>query len=332
MMKAATYSKYGPPSVVHITTIPKPIPKPQEILIKIKATTVTAGDHRMRSSDLPGFGFLFFGRLALGVTGPRNKILGVEFSGEVEAIGSKVTKFKVGDAVFGGHIFKTHAEYLTMSENDTVVKKPNNVGFDIAACATFGGNTALTYLVQLAKVKPGEKVLINGASGAVGSAMVQIAKQYCNAHVTGVCSTGNVDLVKSLGSDEVIDYTTNPDISQLAKKNNPNKFDVILDTHGNWTWSKCEQLLNDNGRLCLISTDLTTIMGSMFSGPRGKRIIAKPVDFSLPNIVILSELLEQGKYKPLIDKQFKLDDIVEAHKYVDSGKKKGNVLVDVALL
>ncbi len=321
-MRAAVYRKYGPPAVVTIETVAKPAPKPNEVLIKIHATTVSSGDWRARALLMPpGFGPL--ARPVFGFFGPRQRILGTELAGEIEAVGEGVTKFKVGDHVFAypSLAMGAHAEYRTMPEDGRVALKPANLSFAEAAALCFGGVTALYYLRDRARIRSGETVLVIGASGAVGSAAVQLAKHF-GAEVTGVCSAANLDLVRTIGADQVIDY---------AKDNwtqTGDAYDIICDTIGVTSFAECRNALKTDGRLLLIAAGLLQVLAA---GPKpdGKRVFAGPGNDTLEHMLILKELAEAGVFRPVIDQCFPLESIVDAHARVDTGRKKGSIVVGV---
>lgn len=317
-MRAAIYRRYGPPEVVHIEEVAKPAPKRNEVLIKIHAATVSSGDWRARSLAMPP-GFKPFGPLVFGVLAPRQPILGAELCGEIEAIGADVTKFKVSEEVFAFPSFAmgAHAEYRTLPENGLIALKPNNLSFAEAAALSFGGMTALRFLRDGAKVRSGEKVLVIGASGAVGSAAVQLAK-YFGAHVTGVCSAVNLDLVQSIGADRVIDSASGSAFED--------QYDVICDTIGVTSFAVCKDVLKPGGRLLLVASGLGEVLSASAKAD-GKRAIAGPGKETLENIEFLKRLAEAGAFKPLIDQCLPLDEIVKAHRRVDSGRKKGSVVL-----
>lgn len=316
-MKAAIYTQYGGPEVVRIEDVPKPSPKDNEILIKVKATTVSAGDWRVRSLDLPpGFGPI--GRLMFGVFKPRQPILGADLAGVVEATGQAVTKFKIGDAVFamsGAHM-GCHAEYKCLPEDGAVVLKPDTLNFEEAAALPFGGTTALHFL-RKAKLQPGETVLVNGASGAVGTAAIQLAKHF-GAQVTGVCSTANVELVRSLGADHVIDYTQE-DFTQ-----NSTTYDVIVETAGTAPFKRSQKSLSHKGRLLLVLGSMPDMLRSVI---HSRTIICGVAPEKAEDLQTLAELTQADAYKPVIDRTYPLDQIVEAHRHVDTGHKRGNVVI-----
>jgi NADPH:quinone reductase-like Zn-dependent oxidoreductase len=320
-MRAVVYEQYGGPEVLRITEVATPVPKDDEVLIRIHATTVTAGDWRVRSLEVPeGFGFL--SRLALGVSGPRQTILGSELSGVVTAVGNEVSKFKPGDAVFAFLDVKMgcHAEYRCMPEGGAVARKPSNLDHDQAAALSFGGTTALHFLRE-AKLTVGDKVLINGASGAVGTAAVQLAKHF-GAEVTAVCSSGNADLVRSLGADHVIDYTT----EDFAR--NGRVYDVIMDTAGTAPFARSSGSLREGGRLLLVLgalRDLLKIPWIRLTNSR--KVIGGTAKATAADLTFLAELAERGELRPVIDRRYRFEDIVEAHRYVDTGRKKGNVVI-----
>ena len=321
-MKAIVYTEYGPPEVLKIKDIEKPIPKDNEVLIKIHATTVTAGDWRVRSLEVP-FGLRLITRLVLGVFRPRQPILGSELAGTIETVGQNVKKFKVGDPVFAfsGIGMGGYAEYKCMPEDGAVALKPNNLTYDEAAALSFGGTTALDFLKR-GKLQKGEQVLVNGASGAVGTAVVQLARHF-GAHVTAVCSAANMDLVKSLGAHHVIDYTK----EDFTK--NGETYDVIVDTAGTAPFPRSKVSLRENGRLLLVLSGLVEMIRAPWvSMTSRKRVIAGPAAERPEDLHFLAKLAEVGEFKPVIDRRYPFEQIVEAHRYVDTGRKRGNVVIN----
>ena len=320
-MKAAVNESYGPPNVVHIKEIAKPVPQENEVLIKLKAGTVTSGDARIRALNVP-FGFKIISRLVFGITKPRKKVLGVEYAGVIEAVGKSVTAFQVGDEVFGGNEkMGCHTEYITMPENAVIVKKPAAISFEEAAAIPFGALSSLTFLRDFGKLKQGEKILINGASGSLGCYAIQLAKYY-GAEVTGICSTSNVALVKSLGADHVIDYT------QEQIETRGEIYDVVYDTVGKLSFSQCKQVLKPGGR-CLFAvaglSDYWRVLWTAITG--GKKLLTGVSIFKRDNLEFIVELIQQGKLRAVIDKRYPLTSIADAHRHVDSGRKKGNVVI-----
>jgi NADPH:quinone reductase-like Zn-dependent oxidoreductase len=323
-MKAVICTKYGPPEVLQHKDVEKPVPNNDEILIKVHATTVTAADIRIRGFNVP-LSFWLPARLALGFSGPKINILGSELAGEIESVGNNVKKFKPGDKVFAypGHHGGGYAEYTCMSEDAAVAIKPANLPYEEAAAVSFGGNTALFFLKQ-ANIKEGQKVLIYGASGSVGTYAVQLAK-YFGADVTGVCSTSNIELVKSLGADNVIDYTKE-DFST-----NGEIYDVIFDTVGKTSISDCMESLHKGGiYLQAVATPATSLrMYCTSITTSNKTLTGGTAVPKAENLNFLIELVETGMIKPVIDRKYPIQEIVEAHRYVDKGHKKGNVVITV---
>jgi NADPH:quinone reductase-like Zn-dependent oxidoreductase len=302
-MKAIVATKYGGPEVLQLKEVQKPTPKDNEILIKVHATTVTAGDFRMRSFTVPPL-FWLPARLTLGITKPKNPIYGMELAGDVEAIGKDVTRFKVGDQVFASTLtenFGGYAEYKSVPEQAMVAIKPANITYEEAAAVPIGATTALR-LLRKGKITRGQKVLIYGASGSVGTYAVQLAK-YFGAEVTGVCSTSSLDMVQSLGADHVIDYTKE-DFSSKDER-----YEVIFDTVAKFPKSQYSKVLAANG------TYVT--MAKMDSKER------------MENLIFIRDLIEAGTINAVIDRCYPLEQMVEAHRYVDTGHKKGNVVITV---
>ncbi len=322
-MKAVVVERYGPPEVLRIEERPTPSPKDNEILIRIHATTVTSADWRIRSQTVPtGFGLIM--RLVFGLRKPRQPILGSELAGVVAAIGRDVSRFQVGERVFAfsDMAMGCHAEYLCLSEDGMVVATPPGLTDEAAAALCFGGTTALDFL-RRAKVRPGEKVLVNGASGAVGTAVVQLARHF-GAEVTGVCSGANVDLVRSLGAAHVIDYT------KADFTRNGQTYDLIVDTVGTAPYSRCRRSLKDGGRLLLVLAGLPEMLQGLWVSLTSRHtVIAGPAAVKREDLRQLAALAEAGDVQPVIDRRYPLDQIVDAHRYVDSGRKKGNVIISM---
>lgn len=320
-MKVAAYERYGPPDVVQLKEVEKPTPRDNEVLIRVRATTVNSGDWRVRSLEVPA-GFKLLSRLFLGFSKPRQPILGTELAGTIEAVGAAVTKFKVGDDVFAfsGVRMGCHVEYKCMPEDGRVVPKPQNLSYDEAAALSFGGTTALSFF-RRAKLQRGERVLVNGASGAVGVALVQLAKHF-GAEVTAVCSGANAELVRSLGAARVIDYTQ----EDFAK--NGETYEVIVDTAGTAPFARCQRSLKKGGRLLLVLAGLgETLRAPWISLWGDKKVVAGPAAEDVADLRLLAELAGTGKFRPIIDRRYPFDQIVEAHRYVDTGRKRGSVVV-----
>ncbi|MFL7892670.1 MAG: NAD(P)-dependent alcohol dehydrogenase [Anaerolineales bacterium] len=309
-MRAVICTKYGPPEVLQLQEIAKPDPKSNEVLIKVIATSVHRGDTRMRGLDIPGPRWqLLLARLMLGINKPRRAILGMELAGIIEAVGKNVTSFRVSDEVFASTMwsgFGAYAEYKCMPENGVLALKPSQMTFEEAAVIPSGGITTLGIL-KMVNIQPGQKVLIYGASGSVGTFAVQLAKN-SGGEITGVCSTANLELVKSLGAEQVIDYTR----EDFTERNDT--YDVVFDAVDMIPPDLAKKSLDKAGIYLNVDTD-------------SDRIKKKDVVSLLKE---LKELIEAGKLKAVIDKRYPLEQIVEAHRYVDKGHKKGNVVITVA--
>jgi NADPH:quinone reductase-like Zn-dependent oxidoreductase len=315
-IKAAVFHEYGTPEVLKIEKIEKPNPKESEVLIKIYATPVTSGDCRMRRSDP------FATRFITGLIKPKKNILGMHISGIIEKVGNNVTKFKVGDEVYGscGMGFGAYSEYICLNENTTIIKKPKNATHEEAAAIIFGGDTAYHFLKK-AGIKKGNKILVYGASGAVGTSVVQLAN-YFGAEVTAVCSESNFKLVKSLGAKYVIDYSKK-DFTQESKC-----YDFIFDTLGKTSFSKCKNSLKAKGKFIAVNASIKEYFQMMFlSLKKGKKIVAGVAIESIEHLEFLKDLFEHKKLNPVIDKTYSLENIVDAHTYLETGRKKGNIVI-----
>ena len=320
-MKAIIHKTYGPPEVAQLMDVEKPVPKDNELLIKVYASTVNRTDSGFRSAEY------FISRFWSGLLRPKHQTLGCEFAGVVEAIGKTVTTFKKGDKVFGYNdkTFGGHGEYLTIAENDAITFLPNNVNFDEAAPITEGAHYALNN-IRASKIEAGQNAMVYGSTGAIGSSAVQLLKHF-GVKVTAVCNTKNVELIKSLGADVVIDYQTQ-DFTKTETK-----FHFIFDAVGKSSFGQCKSLLTEKG--IYISTELGKNGENIFFALITPLVGGKKVLFPIPTItkadvIFLKELVEKGEYKPVIDKSYKLDQIVEAYKYVESGQKTGTVVIKIA--
>lgn len=319
-MKAIVYTKYGPPEVLQLKEVEKPTPKDNEVLIKIHATTVNRTDCGFRKPE-----YLIV-RIISGLFRPKRTILGSELAGEIEAIGKDVKSFKPGDKVFGlsTYNFGTHAEYICLSEDGSITIKPANIPYDEAAAVCDGAFLALANIRKI-DFKKAPKILINGASGSIGSAAVQLAKYY-GAEITAVCNTKNLTLVKSLGADEVIDYTK----EDFTK--NGQLYDVVFDAVGKSSFFRCKKLLKPGG--IYFSTELGFLWQNIFLALLTPIFGGKKVMFPIPkdnkeDIIFFKELIEAGKYKAVIDRRYPLEQIIEATRYVETGQKGGNVVITI---
>lgn len=319
-MKAIVYKKYGPPEVAKLMEVPKPMPKDNEVLVKVYASTVNRTDSGFRSAEY------FISRFWSGLLRPKYQILGCEFAGVIEELGKNVKEFKNGDKVFGFNdkSFGGHGEYLTIVETNALTTMPEGIGFDKAAALTEGAHYALVD-IKAAKIERGQNVLVYGATGAIGSAAVQLLKHF-GAIVTAVCNTKNVELVKALGADTVIDYQTQ-DFTKTE-----NKFDFIFDAVGKSSFGQCKPLLTEKG--IYISTELGKngenilfAFTTAFWG--GKKLLFPIPSITKKDVIFLKELVQKGEYTPVIDREYKLDQIVEAYEYVESGQKTGNVVIKI---
>lgn len=320
-MKAIVCKSYGDTQVLSLEDRAIPHPKTHEVRVKVNATTVTAADSRIRRSHIPkGFGVL--SRLIFGVFAPRQPILGSEFAGEIDALGEQVTHYRIGDRVFGitGMRMGCHAEYLCIHENAALTHAPTRLPLEHTAALSFGGTAAL-YFLRKAQLHKGEHILINGASGSVGTAAVQLA-HYFGAKITAVCSTDNQILVKSLGADHVIDYTQEPIFAS-------NQFyDVIIDTVGNLGFSQCQKSLTKSGRLALVSATLPQmLLGTLQSWLSKKKLIIGTTPEQAADLAFLASLAQQGLFIPVIDQDYPFTQFAEAHRHADSGRKIGNIIL-----
>jgi len=330
-MKAIICTKYGPPEVLELKEVEKPAPKDHEVLIRVHATSVNYGDILARNFkeispgkfNMPLF-FWFFSKMNFGFTKPKITILGNEFAGQIESAGKDVNLFKKGDQVFGylGQNMGAYAEYLCMPEDGCVAIKPANMTYEEAAVVPYGAIMALNLLRKM-NIQSGQKVLVNGASGGIGSAAVQIAK-YFGAEVTGVCSTPRLEFVKSLGADKVIDYAKE-DFTQSGET-----YDLIFDILGKSTFSGCKSSLKQNGRYLLASFKMKQLFQMLWTSMIGsKKVICAIASGSTEDLISVKELIEAEKLKSIIDRRFPLEQTAEAHMYIEQGHKKGSVVITV---
>ncbi len=321
-MKAIVYHEYGSPDVLRLEEVEKPTAKDNEVLIRVHAAAVSMAETIGRKGDP------FIARLATGLTGPKKTVLGSEFAGGIEAIGKDVKRFSVGDQVFAssGASLGAHAEYICLPEDGAMATKPVNVTYEEAAAVSAGGLTALPFLRDKGKIERGQTVLINGASGAVGTSAVQLAK-YFGAVVTGVCSTTNVELVRSLGADEVIDYTRE-DFTGTDET-----YDIIFDAVGKSSFSRCRGALKPGGiYLTTVPTPAIAVQMLWTSKVGGKRAVfaatgLRPAKEKAKDLLFLKELCEAGALKPVIDRRYPMEQAADAHRYVETGHKKGHVVI-----
>jgi NADPH:quinone reductase-like Zn-dependent oxidoreductase len=310
--------------VLQYREVPKPEPKNNEILIKIHAATVTAGDCEIRRMQLPmGIGLLL--RMFIGLIKPKRRtILGTEFAGEIEAVGKEVKKFKKGEEIFGstGFVFGTNAEYVCVPEDAVIASKPAGVSFEEAATIPTGGLESLHFL-RMSNIQRGQKVLINGAGGSIGTYGIQLAK-YMGAEVTAVDSAGKLDLLRNIGADKVLDYAKE-DFAQSCEK-----YDIIFDVVGKSHYSRSLGSLRENGYYLIANPKLSTLVRKRFTSLRGtKKIITKFTTYRIKDLEYIMDLVETGKIKPVTDRRYPLEKVVDAHRYVESGQKKGNVVINI---
>ncbi|MDP3436106.1 MAG: NAD(P)-dependent alcohol dehydrogenase [Bacteroidales bacterium] len=322
-MKAIVHTKYGPPDELQLKEVQKPVPKENEVLIKIHATTVTTTDCNARNFTFVPKSFMFFARLVFGFKKPKINILGIDLAGEIEVVGKDVKLFKKGDQVFGspGTKFGAHAEYVCVPEDGALAIKPASMSWEEAAAISLAGNTALFFIRDLAKIQTGQKILIHGASGAIGTYAVQLAKYY-GAEVTGVCSATNAEMVKSLGADKVIDYSKE-DFTKTDER-----YDFVFDVVGKTTFLQCKDILKQKGIYLENNLELKDILIMMWRSLVGGKKIKGGVSIErAENLSFFIELIESGKLKPVIDRTFPLEKTAEAFRYVELGHKKGNVII-----
>ncbi|HLG07617.1 MAG TPA: NAD(P)-dependent alcohol dehydrogenase [Gaiellaceae bacterium] len=315
-MRAVVYDRYGPPEVLRLEEVERPVPRDDEVLVRIHATTVTRTDCGMRGPEP------FFVRIFTGLLRPKRRTLGMELAGEVEAVGAAVSEFEVGDEVFGVKGFGAHAEYVCIRESAALAHKPPGMTFDEAAAVSDGPSIALACLKR-ADLHEGRSILVYGASGSIGTAAVQLAKHF-GAHVTAVCDTKALELLRSLGADEVVDYT------QEDFTKNGELYDVVFDAVGKHSFRRCRRSLKPGG--IYIETDL----GFMWHVPAlalltrwiGDKRVTLPIPkYAREDVLLVKELIEAGRYRPVIDRTYPLKDVVEATRYVETGQKTGNVVL-----
>ncbi len=324
-MRALIATGYGPPEVLHLAEVERPRPKPNELLIRVHTSTLTAADSMMRRGD-PAFARLF-----LGLRKPKAPIPGTGLAGTVDAVGSAVTKFSVGDEVFGeaGLHFGAHAEFVCVPENGVILPKPEFLSFSEASTLCDGPMTSYNFLRTMAGVKPGQHVLINGASGALGTAAIQLANTF-GARVTGVCSTANIELVTSLGAEHVIDYTTQ-DFTQ-----NHDCYDIIYDTVGKSSYQRCNKALTPGGMYLSPVLSIPLLFQTLWTkivGTKKARFDAtglRPASVLKGYLRALIAMVEEGTLRTVVERKYELDNFIEAHRHVDTGHKKGTVLLQIA--
>lgn len=324
-MQAVLHTKYGPPEELQIAEVAQPVPKENEVLIKIHATTVTTSDCNIRNLTFVPAVFKLPTRLQFGFAKPNNPRLGLDLAGEVMSIGKQVTRFKVGDQVFGTTepAFGAHAEYICLPADGVLAQKPANMTFEEAATVPVIGNTALHFIRDMGKVQAGEHVLIIGASGGIGTFAVQLARYY-GAEVTGVCGTRNLELVKSLGAARVIDYTKE-DFTR-----NGQAYDLIFDTVGKSSFSQCRRSLKSGGTYLVTVPKFSVLVQMLWTSKFGsQQVKMEGAPAKLDNLLVLKELIEAGELRTVIDRRYSLEQIAEAFRYVENGHKTGNVVITV---
>ncbi|MDP5275641.1 NAD(P)-dependent alcohol dehydrogenase [Chengkuizengella axinellae] len=319
-MKAIVYTKYGSPDVLQMQELEKPTLEDNEVLIKVHARTVSSGDSRMRNGSRKRLPLWPISKMAIGLIKPKRTILGMDFSGEIESVGKNVKQFKKGDQVFGFCGKGTYAEYISLQENGPLAIKPTNITYEEAAAIPFGAASSL-YFLRKGNIQSGKKVLIYGASGSLGTYAIQLAKHF-GAEVTAVCSTSNLELVRSLGADKVIDYTK----EDYTK--NGETYDIIYDTVGKTSFSRSKNSLKQTGYFVTAVIHLPELVQIIWTSKIGrKKIVSGITPDNAENLTFLGELAETGIITPVIDRRYPLEQIAAAHEYVDKGHKKGNVVI-----
>lgn len=331
-MKAIVYKEYGSPDVLKIQDVEKPAPKENEVLVRVRATSVNYGDliaRNFRNISAKEFNmpllFWIFARMGFGFCKPRKQVLGNAFSGVVQSVGSNVNLFKEGDAIFGytGEKMGAYAQYLTLPEDGIIAEKPRNITYEEASAIPYGAIMAYN-LLKKAPIKKGQKVLVIGASGGIGAAAVQLAKQYYGADVTGICSKKRVEFVKNSGADNVVDYEEE-DFTKSSVS-----YNLIFDVLGKGTFSSCKKILKPTGIYLLASFKAKKLFQMIWTALTGrKKIICAIATPKQEDLVFIKSLIEDGIMKPIIDKKFSLEQTAEAHKYIESGEKKGNVIIEI---
>ena len=324
-MKATLHTAYGPPDELELREVEKPIPKDNEVLISIHATTVTSSDCNVRNLTFAPTWSVLPMRMQFGLREPKITRLGIDLAGKVEAVGKDVKRYREGDQVFGrpDPALGAHAEYICIAEDGVLAAKPDNMTFEEAACLPLAANTALYFIRDLGKIHAGQTVFINGASGVIGTFAVQLAKYY-GAEVTGVCSTANVEMVKSLGADKVIDYTRE-DFTASGEV-----YDVVFDVVSKTSYARCKDLLKKNGLYLAALPTLAIVLQTIWTSMVGdKKVKFGDAAGKAENLVFLKELVEAGKLRSVIDRRYPLEQIAEAFRYAETGHKKGNVVVTV---
>lgn len=324
-MKAILHTSYGQPDELQLGEVDKPVPKENEVLIKIFATTVTTSDCNSRNMTFVPKLFVLPTRMEFGITKPKNNILGLDLAGVIESVGVNVKQFNLGDQVFGTTepAFGAHAEYICLPEDGVLAIKPSNMTYEEAATIPVIGNTALHFVRDMGNIQSGDKVIINGASGGIGTFAVQLAKYY-GAEVTGVCSTTNMDMVESLGADHTIDYT------KEDFTHNDQTYDVIFDAVGKSSFSRCKNSLRENGIYLATVPKFEVLLQMLWTSKMGnKKVKLEGAPAKIENLLYLKELIESGKLKTVIDRIYPLEQTAEAFRYVESGHKKGNVVIIV---